>query len=217
MPYITRQDAVNAIVKLKEFHRELDELYLKHGISLESNAGRRNVVLSQAQEEFFAHEISKRYSDVVADGKTGRPDIFLGQLGIELECKLTSPLKDGSVTMQADENSVDEKPKDFLYVVANGMNEFAVFHFVGLTRDDFSKSGSARSKGKVRLMKNRAYPKCRILIGGMDNRKTRMIETITDSLSKVSNRAVKKAESLRKRLEFWENSEDSYTIEYEMV
>jgi len=217
VPYITRQDAISALTKLKDFHRELDQLYLRYGISLESNSGRRNVVLSQAQEEFFAAEIAKRYDDVVANGKTGQPDIVLGQLGVELECKLTSPSNSGQVTMQADEYSVSDVPKDFLYVVSDEMQRFAVFHFVGLTREDFSKSPGARSKGKVRLLKSRAQPKCRILVGGMENRKSRMIESITDSLETVSVRARKKADGLRKRLEFWEKSEDSYTIQYEEV
>jgi hypothetical protein len=69
----------------------------------------------------------------------------------------------------------------------------------------------------VRLLKSRAQPKCRILVGGMENRKSRMIESITDSLETVSVRARKKADGLRKRLEFWEKSEDSYTIQYEEV
>lgn len=217
MSYITRQDAVNALTKLKDFHYELDQLYLRYGISLESNTGRRNVVLSQAQEEFFAAEISNRYQGVVANGKTGQPDIYLGQLGVELECKLTSPMKSGQVTLQADEYSVNDVPKDFLYVVSDEMQRFAVFHYIGLTRDDFSKSGGSRSKGKVRLLKGKAKPKCNALVGGMENRKNRMIDSITESLGKVSKTAKKKAENLRERLEFWEKSEDSYTIQYEEV
>lgn len=215
MSYITREDAVNAISRMKLFYDELNILYARHGIALESNSGRRNVVLSQAQEEFFASEISKHYSGVEVDGKTGKPDIVLGQLGIELECKLTSPNKDGAVTMQADELSVSDVPKDFLYVVTKGMKDFAVFHFIGLVRSDFSKTPGIRAKGKVRLLKNKAHKKCYCLIGGMANKRDNMIEEIKKSIKNVSKKAVKKEKALQERLKFWNASENSYTICYE--
>ena len=215
MSYITREDAVNAITRMKLFYDELNTLYARYGITLESNSGRRNVVMSQAQEEFFASEIAKHHVDVEVDGKTGKPDIFLGQLGIELECKLTSPNKNGSVTMQADEFSVSDAPKDFLYVVTRGMKDFAVFHFIGLVRDDFSKSSGARGKGKVRLLKNKAHNKCHYLVGRMDSKKDKMIKEIKNSIKNVSKKAVKKEKLLHERLKFWTSSEDSFTICYE--
>jgi hypothetical protein len=213
LPYLTSVDAKNAIQGLKSFHGDLVGLFEKHGMSLESNSGRRNVILSQAQEEFFARELAKRYKDVVADGKTGMPDIFIGEIGTELECKLTSPLKDGGLNLQADEYSVsDESPKDFLYVVTKDMKEFAVLHFVGLQKSDFIVSNSSRSKGKMRLSKSRAFGKCNVLLGDVENRTEKMLSQAKLDLSNVSPKAKKSRERIEKRIEYWRNSENTYTV-----
>lgn len=213
MSYLTSEDATNAIKGLKSFHGDLISLFDKYGMSLESNSGRRNVILSQAQEEFFARELSKRYKDVKADGKTGMPDILIGELGTELECKLTSPLKGGALNLQADEYSVsDESPKDFLYVVNKDMKEFAVLHFIGLTKSDFIVPNSQRSKGKMRLSKSKAFVKCNVLLGSIENRTEKMLELAKEELSTVSPRAKKTREKVKKRVEYWQNSDDTYTV-----
>lgn len=218
MSYLLQADAVNAITDLKSFHGDLELLFKKHGMRLESNAGRRNVILSQAQEEFFAKELSKRFKDVVADGKTGKPDIVIGELGIELECKLTSPLKDGALNLQADEFSVsDEKPKDFLYVINRDMREFAVLHFIGLTKSDFIVPNSSRSKGKMRLSKSRAFKKCNVIVGSIENRTERLLQRAYEELQNTSDRAVKTREKIMKRIEFWTSSDATYTVVMEPV
>jgi hypothetical protein len=211
--YITADAAHNAIQNLKSFHSGLCKLFKAHGMSLETNSGRRNVILSQAQEEFFAREISKSYSGVIADGKTGMPDIVIGELGIELECKLTSPRKDGNINLQADEFSLtDETPKDFLYLITRDMEEFAVLHFVGLVKSDFQVSGSPRSKGKMRLDKSKAMRKCKVLVGNVENRTTKMLESAESQLENTSPRAKRAREKLQERIEFWKNSGDTYSV-----
>lgn len=218
MSYLFQDDAVNAIHGLKSFHADLELLFKKHGMNLESNPGRRNVILSQAQEEFFAKELSKRYTDVVADGKTGMPDIMIGELGIELECKLTSPMKGGALNLQADEFSVsDEKPKDFLYVINRDMKEFAVLHFIGLTKSDFIVPNSSRSKGKMRLSKSRAFKKCHVLLGNIENRTDRLLEQAKEELASTNQRAVKTRQKLQERVEFWSNSDATYTVNMESI
>lgn len=213
MSYLTSSDAVKAIAGLKSFHGDLVELFERHGMRLESNSGRRNVILSQAQEEFFARELASRYEGVEADGKTGKPDIVIGELGIELECKLTSPLKGGALNLQADEFSVtDEKPKDFLYVVNRDMKEFAVLHFIGLQKSDFIVPNSSRSKGKMRLSKSRSFHKCNVLVGEVENRREKMLKAAKEELVGMSLKAVKGRAKVEERIRYWSEAEDSYTV-----
>ena len=73
-----------------------------HGMSLLENSGRRNVLMSAAQEEFFARELAKDFSDVIRGGKTGEPDIVIGEIGKEVECKITTPYKTGKISLQTD-------------------------------------------------------------------------------------------------------------------
>ncbi len=213
MSYLTQSDAKNAIGRLCKFHTELGELFTRYDMVLESNPGRRNVILSQAQEEFFAKELSTRYSDVVADGKTGKPDIMIGEIGVELECKLTSPLAGGAVNLQADEFSVTEdKPKDFLYVVNRGMQEFAVLHFIGLVKSDFIVPNSARSKGKMRLSKHKAFAKCNVLIGSIENRSEKMLQAAEEKLLNTSQRAKKSRLKLENTIKFWKESDNQVSV-----
>jgi len=213
MSYLTQSDAKSALGKLRKFHGELNDLFNRHGMRLESNPGRRNVILSQAQEEFFAKELANRYTDVVADGKTGKPDIVIGEIGVELECKLTSPLAGGALNLQADEFSVtDDKPKDFLYVVNKGMQDFAVLHFVGLVKSDFIVPTSSRSKGKMRLSKHRAFSKCNVLVGAIENRSEKMLQAAEEKLKNTSLRAKKARLKLENAIKFWKESDNQISV-----
>ena len=73
----------------------------------------------------------QRYADVNADGKTGQPDITIGALGKELECKLTSRHKGGAISFQSDHGTLAQKGElDFLYVVCDkDFKEFCVLTF----------------------------------------------------------------------------------------
>ena len=75
MSYITREIAERALIKMKKFHQDLDRVFQDHGMNLKENLGRRNILLSQAQEKFFAEELSYHYDGVISDGRTGQPDI----------------------------------------------------------------------------------------------------------------------------------------------
>ena len=131
MGYLTKEMAVQAISNMSGFHHEIVTAYAKYGMDLLDNLGRRNIVMSQAQEKFFSSSLSGSYDDVINDGRTGQPDIVIGSLSKELECKLTSKQKSGSISFQTDYETLLQKEKlDYLYVVADrDFKSFAVLHF----------------------------------------------------------------------------------------
>jgi hypothetical protein len=134
--------------------------------------------MSQAQEEFFAQALADTYGNVVSDGRTGQPDIVIGELGKELECKLASRGKNGQIQFQCDENTMAAKGSlDYLYVVAcPDFEEFAVLHFMCLTPDDFFPA-SPGSKGRARMKKWSAMNKCNIVWGSVDDIREERIAT----------------------------------------
>jgi hypothetical protein len=81
--YIDRNMAIEAIKQMKSFHVDLRNVMHKHGFDLVSNLGRRNILLSQAQEKFFADQMS-RTMDVATSGRTG-PSMMCG-CGVNSAC-----------------------------------------------------------------------------------------------------------------------------------
>ena len=77
MQYLTPQMTRDAIRLMKKFHDDVVSVYDKHEMDLLDNLGRRNIVLSQAQEKFFARVLSSAYEGVKEDGRTGQPDIVI--------------------------------------------------------------------------------------------------------------------------------------------
>ena len=118
--YITKDMAREALSNMQAFHSELESLYSKYSFDLKENLGRRNILLSQAQEAFFAKAIGKVYPSTNNDGRTGEPDITIPELSRELECKLTSRQKSGSIAFQSDYETLQKKGSlDYLYVIAS--------------------------------------------------------------------------------------------------
>ena len=96
MNYLTKQDVKNVIAKLVDFEAQLNNLYAMQGINIDQNTGRRNMLLSPVQEKELANQLRQRYVHVTEDGRPGQPDIFIGDITTELECKLTSGTKSGN-------------------------------------------------------------------------------------------------------------------------
>jgi hypothetical protein len=186
-----------------------------HGIDLLFNLGRRNILLSQAQEKFFADALREEYK-VIESGKTGEPDIFIESLNKELECKLTSPQKNGSIGFQTDYETILRKGSlDYLYVVADdSFQKFAVFHYTNLTVDDFGPMANG-SRGKVQLVKHRANDRLKILLGGMQEINSTRISDINLKLSKVKTE--KQRAKLQKSLNYWNNQPLKFKITMEKV
>lgn len=214
--YLSRQDALAALKHMKSFHDECKELYSKHGFNLLDNLGRRNIILSQAQEKFFADEIAKKYSDVINDGRTGQPDIVIQSLDKELECKLTSRHRGGAITFQSDYETLLQKGSlDYLYVIADDQFEkFAVLHFQGLTVDDFRPLSNG-SRGKVAMYKHKGMEKCAILVGTAVNNNARFIESHQKKLMDSNPPYIR--QKLQKSIKYWENKPISYSFVLEHI
>jgi hypothetical protein len=185
---------------MKNLSEDLDNVFNKYGLSFSSNLGRRNNLLSQAQEVFFADQIRKNYPSVVSDGRTGRPDIHIPEIGKEIECKLTSPNEEGTIVFQADAESLSDG-RDYLYVVIDrDFKEFGVFHFQGLDKSDFRDPANG-SKGKVQMVKGRAAGKCTPILGRLENVSDEHRKNHLQKIAECSPRAVKTREKLEKQVE----------------
>ena len=184
----SRESAVLACKDMQDFYSKLNGLYQSSGMSLESNRGRRNILMSGPMELFLANSINQveilknnLYHSVVSDGKTGEPDIIIykNETGerIEIECKLTSPTQSsGSITFQTDHDTLVNKGSlDYVYIVAGeAFDRFCVLYFKGLTIEDF-RPLSPGARGKVQMYKYLGMKKCTMLIGSaIDSKKVKL-------------------------------------------
>ena len=219
MSYIDREHVSKALSFMKAFHDEIQALHRKHGLPMLDNTGRRNVLMSAAQEGFFAKALSESYTDVVCNGKTGEPDIVVGELGKELECKITTPSSvGGGVSLQTDYATLKRKgPLDYLYVIADKRFEkFVVLHYIGLTTDDFSVPSSS-SRGKSSMMKHVADPKCNILWGAVRSKNDDQLGKLQVKLANCSDHAVKRRERLLASIKYWTEIPTRFTYRFEGV
>jgi len=214
MSYITREMAQTAVTKMKQFHSDAVQLYQKHDMDLLDNLGRRNIVMSQAQEKFFAQTLSNYYPDVHADGKTGQPDIVIDFLGKELECKLTSRHKGGAISFQTDYTTLSQKGElDYLYIIADyNFEKFAVLHFVGLTVDDF-RGVSNGSRGKVAMKKHAGMKKCNMLMGKATNLNDGHLEKLEKKRN--NNPTPEQYEKIIQKMTYWKNTPARFSFELE--
>ncbi len=169
---IKRTQALSACKRMKHFYSDLKSLYTRHGIDLEANRGRRNVLMSAPMEKFLAEEMHScgLYNSVVNDGRTGCADILVvlkNGDNVEIECKLTSPTQSsGSIAFQTDHDTLLQKGSlDYVYIIADeNFDKFCVIHFSGLTIDDF-RGLSPGARGKVQMFKHRGMKKADVLVG----------------------------------------------------
>ena len=219
MSYISRDHVSQALSSMKLFHDEIQALHRKHGLPMLDNTGRRNVLMSAAQEGCFAKSLSGSYKDVICDGKTGEPDIVIGELGKELECKITTPSsKGGGVSLQTDYATLKRRGSlDYLYVIADKRFEkFVVLHYTGLTIDDFLVPCSS-SRGKSSMIKHVADPKCNILWGAVRSKNDDQLDRLSAKLEKCSDRAVKKRERILASIKYWTEMPTNFTYGFEGV
>jgi len=213
--FITREDSIKALVKMKDFHEDLEQVMIKHDFNLFENLGRRNILLSQAQEKFFADSLREKY-DVDNDGRTGEPDIVIKSLNKELECKLTSPQKKGNISFQTDYETLEKKGSlDYLYVVADAaFKKFAVIHYEDLEIKDFRKLSNG-SRGKTQMMKHKAADRANVLVGKMINLNEIEIEKLTQKLSLPKTE--KQREKILNSLKYWKTNPIKYKIVMEDI
>jgi len=154
---------------MEKFYSGLALYYKQNGLDIESNRGRRNILMSEPMEYFIAQELQKTNEEVFADGRSGKADIIIknNNIEIELECKLTSPHESsGSICFQTDYETLEKKKSlDYIYIIANeNFSEFCAVYFKGLTIDDF-RNLSPGSRGKVQMIKHKGMKKASVLIG----------------------------------------------------
>ena len=144
------------------------------------------------------------------------PDIYLEDLNKELECKLTSPHKSGTIAFQSDYETLEKKGKlDYLYVVADKLfKNFAVIHYRDLTIEDF-RGLSSGARGKTQMKKYAAHDRAEVLLG--------RFESINDrELSKLSKKAAAATSSsqkqkIQKSIDYWQKTPTKFQIHMEEV
>lgn len=218
MSYINREHVSLALRNMQQFHTDLQELHRSFGLCMLDNTGRRNILMSAAQEEFFSQALSKSYADVTNSGKTGEPDILIGQLQKELECKITSPTPAGGVNLQTDFATLTKKGHlDYLYVIADrDFEKFVVLHYTDLTSQEFANP-SKTSRGKAKLVKHLAESKCQVLWGNVHNKNAEELQKLEKQLQECSPNATKRLAKLHNSIEYWKSQPTNYRYEYEGV
>tara|TARA_R110002074_G_scaffold72657_2_gene167266 strand:- start:138 stop:752 length:615 start_codon:yes stop_codon:yes gene_type:complete len=203
---------------MKKFHTDLNDLHERYGLSMLENTGRRNILMSSVQEEFFAEALSSSYEDVTNNGRTGEPDIFVGELNKELECKITTPSPKGGINLQTDYRTLQKKGNlDFLYVIADrAFEKFVVLHYNDLNANDFT-TPSASSRGKAKLTKHIAASKCNVLWGKVHSKNDIELAKLQKKLKVCSEVAVKKKEKIVKSMNYWQTQPTNYKYEFEEV
>ena len=204
----------SAISLMQEFHSAVRKTFDDFGLDLLDNLGRRNIIMSQAQEAFVAQQLCRNNIDAICDGRVGAADIYLPTLDREIECKLTTRNKSGSIHLQADYETLAKKgTQDFLYFIADDKFEkFCVLYFEGLTCDDFFPP-SPGSRNKSRLNKTLAMAKCQVLAGNaLDLRK----ENIEKSLRKLQGcKTPVQIKNVMKSLDYWRKQGSRWKFQLE--
>ena len=216
--YITKDMARKALANMQAFHSDLDSLYSSYDFDLKENLGRRNILLSQAQEAFFAKALQDVYPTTTNNGRTGEPDIVIPELDRELECKLTSRQKSGSIAFQSDYETLQKKGSlDYLYVIASeDFDEFTSIHYSGLTVDDFRPLSNG-ARGKVQLRKHVAANKATVVFGSVDDLRIEQINSIKEKIASSENKGTKKYKKLLDRLSYWQGANARYRFNTEVV
>lgn len=185
--YIQENEAVRILSAMKGFESDLRSVYSKWQYNFRDNLGRRNALVSMAQEAETARILSERYTGVTSDGGAGKPDICIAEIDAELECKLTSGSRSGnSVTydFRTDwETLCNKGVLDYVYIVASeDFDSFCFLYFKGLTPDDFFPPATG-SRGKSRMNKSVAMKKCVPLFGSFEELNKQHIENLSQEIA----------------------------------
>ena len=168
------------------YNNDLTSTMSKYNINFGDNVCRRNAILSEAQERFFAEELVAHGISATSDGHVGQADIVLlknDKPYREIECKLTSEKSGGGFSMQTDAETIENKGQlDYLYLLTNrSFDRFALLYFHQLDRYDFSNV-STGSRGKVQMIKHRAMKKCTPILGEVVDNRISYIDRLRDKL-----------------------------------
>lgn len=213
--YLTKSIIREALRNVQAFEHELDNLFASYDYNLRDNLGRRNALCSQAQEKELAKQLSKHFHSVIQDGAPGKPDIFIGDINKELECKLTSGNRSSSVSysLQTDWATLENKGSlDYLYVLCDDAFEnFCALYFEGLTTDDFYPPANG-SRGKARMKKSSAMKKAVCLHGSFTTQNESYINSYSERISENVDDYLKKVVTLQNKYLEDSKSEEDYKI-----
>lgn len=218
---LSRDTALSALRDMRRFYLDAEKLYSKYGIEISGDLGRRNVLLSSAQEKFFGRALEGAGYSVDIDGRSGQSDISLrlpdGSLR-EIECKLTTRNATGSIILQTDYATLQKKGTlDYLYVVAGAaFTDFAVLYFEGLTAANF-RVPSQGSRGKAAMLKHTCFDRCSVPVGGYHKVNSRQIQVLEAKLEALSPGAPKKRAALENSLRYWHNNPGKFELILETV
>ncbi len=217
---IDREIAATALTRLAGFHEETRAVFARHGMDLLSDLGRRNTLMSSAQEKFFTDELKNRGYCVRSDGRPGQPDIIIDGLNggpvSEIECKLTTRNSHGGIILQTDYATLQRKGSlDYLYVIADvEFRGFTVLYFQNLTAQNFREPSNG-SRGKAGMLKHTCYDRCTVLYGKYIHLNHKHIARISNELMGPITR--KKREKLEKKLEYWRSHPGQFEVELESL
>ena len=219
MSYITQEVAHRALWRMRTFYEEARQMHWRYGLELNEDLGRRNVLLSNAQEKFFSQALREAGFETEDDGRTGQADIVVelpDGTRRELECKLTTRNASGSIVLQTDHTTLERKGTlDYLYVVADEpFTHFAVLHFEGLTTANF-RTPSTGSRGKAAMLKHTCYDRCHVPIGGYHRVNDRHIGAIEQRLA--GRTTPKQREKLEARLAHWRSDPGRFEVELSFI
>lgn len=212
MSYLTRKQVKSACSSMQTFYKGLCAYYSAFGMDLESNKGRRNVMMSEPMEHFLAQKLKKSFMSVEADGRTGKADIVIKYVDgkeKELECKLTSPNAQGQVSFQTDLETLQKKGKlDYIYIVANrNFDAFCAIHFQDLTPEDF-RPLSPGSRGKVQMYKHKGMKKATVLLGKTIDLNEFMVTKVIEKQTQILEEHHKKISDWKKAASVLRNTQN---------
>ena len=215
--YITEDMAHRALSKMYNFNKKLSALYESEGLDIKSDIGRRNILMSSIQEKEFSKELSKVFSNVVNDGRSGQPDIVIGEINTELECKLTSPHGGKTWALQCDYATLKKKGElDFLYMLVDrDFENAAVLYFEKLSTEDFHPPASG-SRGKSRMKKSEAMKKCTAVFGNIVDKNQQVIDRAKKILEDNSKPPYQKKKAVE-RIVNWGRKDKQYSFELEKI
>lgn len=188
--YITKSDAREILSRMKGFESDLRGVYEAWEYDFRENLGRRNALVSMAQEAETARVLSKKFYGVMSDGAPGKADITIDEIDVELECKLTSGARRGnsvSFDFRTDWETICNKGElDYVYILADeNFEKFAFLFFEGLTPDDFFAPASG-SRGKSRMNKEKGMKKCTPLFGSFVKRNDAYIDSLNTDIKEAT-------------------------------
>ncbi len=217
MSYLDRSSSVKAIKNISLLFTEVASVYDKYGIDIDRDVGRKNILISAAQEHFFADAIASVVGECSNDGRTGMADIVIDSLdNREVECKVVCRGKSGSWSLQADKATLERKGScDFLYLLFDRNHEnTAVLLFENLVPDDFYDPAPG-SRGKARLKKSSAFKKCKALVGSFENKRKKFLQRYQEDVTNSKTASQKR--KAEQKWAMWYNKEDSYSIQLENI